>query len=82
VYLFLSALDFPFCFLAVQTLGTDRIAHWEHMVIQWFWKVVPWPFPVRGQTEGSGSPERLEAKSVGWGVEDAEKANSSAEASM
>src|SRR5271156_6171836 len=32
VYLALSALDFPFCFLAVRTLGTDRIGHWEHAV--------------------------------------------------
>ncbi len=25
VYLLLSALDFPFCYLLVKTLGTDRI---------------------------------------------------------
>jgi hypothetical protein len=81
VYLFLSALDFPFCFLAVQTLGTDRIAHWEHMVIQWVWKVVPWPFPVAKQTEEDSISGSSKGKSAGWGVEDAEKANSSAEAS-
>ncbi|KAH0544715.1 hypothetical protein FGG08_001220 [Glutinoglossum americanum] len=83
VYLFLSALDFPFCFLAVRTLGTDRIAHWEHVVIQWFWKVVPWPFSVEKQAEEDGNSGGSEAKSVvGWGVEDAEKANRSAEASI
>ncbi|KAH0551659.1 hypothetical protein GP486_007124 [Trichoglossum hirsutum] len=82
VYLFLSALDFPFCFLAVQTLGTDRIAHWEEMVIQWFWKVVPWPFPIAKQTEGDSASGSPKGKSAGWGVEDAERANNSAEASI
>lgn len=50
VYLALSALDFPFCFLAVRWLGTDRIGHWEHVVLEWVWKVwrmVPNPFPVQ-----------------------------------
>jgi hypothetical protein len=29
VYLMLSALDFPFCYLLVRTLGTDRIGEWD-----------------------------------------------------
>ncbi|KAF2461265.1 hypothetical protein BDY21DRAFT_259570, partial [Lineolata rhizophorae] len=33
VYLVLSALDFPFCFLAVRMLGSDRIARWEQAVV-------------------------------------------------
>ncbi|KAK8204299.1 hypothetical protein BKA81DRAFT_386859 [Phyllosticta paracitricarpa] len=40
VYLGLSVLDFPFCFLAVRMLGTDRIGRWEHAVIQGFWDLV------------------------------------------
>lgn len=28
VYFLLSALDFPFCYLFVRTLGTDRIGEW------------------------------------------------------
>lgn len=28
VYFLLSALDFPFCYLLVRTLGTDRIGEW------------------------------------------------------
>ena len=36
VYFALSALDFPFCFLAVRALGTDRIGHYEHVVVQTF----------------------------------------------
>lgn len=45
VYLALSALDFPFCFLAVRLLGTDRIGHWEHVVVSYVkqWIAVVWP---------------------------------------
>jgi hypothetical protein len=45
VYMALSALDFPFCFLAVRWLGTERIGRWEHAVISWFKKAIPinWP---------------------------------------
>lgn len=45
VYLALSALDFPFCFLAVRMLGTDRIGRWEQNVVYAFWTVVSVPFP-------------------------------------
>lgn len=37
IYLGLSALDFPFCFLAVRWLGTDRIAAAEHAIVSRFW---------------------------------------------
>ncbi|KAK8202802.1 hypothetical protein IWZ01DRAFT_486683 [Phyllosticta capitalensis] len=45
VYLGLSVLDFPFCFLAVRMLGTDRIGRWEHAVVQGFWDLVHVAFP-------------------------------------
>ncbi|KAK4575283.1 DUF1279 super [Recurvomyces mirabilis] len=52
VYLSLSALDFPFCFLAVRWLGTERIAAAEEWVVDSFWtgmeKVAP------GSREGYG----------------------------
>lgn len=61
VYLLLSGLDFPFCFLAVRTLGTDRIGRWEHIVLSWIKSVVPasvlevkWPW---GQAEVEASVE-------------------------
>ena len=41
VYLALSALDFPFCFAAVRYLGTDRIGHYEHVVVEWIKSMVP-----------------------------------------
>lgn len=37
VYLGLSALDFPFCFLAVRLIGPDRIGEVEHKIVDWFW---------------------------------------------
>lgn len=40
VYLALSALDFPFCFLAVRLLGTERIGHYEDVVKHALWTVV------------------------------------------
>lgn len=35
VYLALSALDFPFCFLAVRLLGTERVGHYEEVAVRW-----------------------------------------------
>lgn len=55
VYLTLSALDFPFCFLAVRTLGTDRIGHWEHVVLSYIKGVVKWPLPEEGQEMVDGA---------------------------
>lgn len=64
VYLLLSAVDFPFCFIAVRWLGTDRIGRWEHVIVERFWKVVELALPnLRGQgalpvddVEGVGEP--------------------------
>ncbi|KAL2167091.1 hypothetical protein VTG60DRAFT_1711 [Thermothelomyces hinnuleus] len=41
VYLALSVLDFPFCFLLVRTVGTEKIAHVEDIVIRGVQKVIP-----------------------------------------
>lgn len=37
MYFGLSALDFPFCFLAVRLIGPDRIGEVEHKIVDWFW---------------------------------------------
>lgn len=50
VYLALSALDFPFCFLAVRLLGTDRIGHYEEVVKDGFWTLVRLVIPDAGTT--------------------------------
>ncbi|KAJ4338648.1 DUF1279 super [Didymella glomerata] len=48
VYLGLSALDFPFCFMAVRLLGTDRIGHYEEVVKDAFWNLVRLVIPEAG----------------------------------
>ncbi|KAF3007763.1 hypothetical protein E8E13_010142 [Curvularia kusanoi] len=50
VYLGLSALDFPICFLAVRLLGTDRIGHYEEVVKDGFWNLVRLVIPDAGTT--------------------------------
>ncbi|QDS76574.1 hypothetical protein FKW77_007012 [Venturia effusa] len=78
VYLALSALDFPFCFLAVRMLGTDRIGRWEHNVVDAFWKVVRIPFPTLGKKEleaGTGDIAVGESSEGGsWGTADVKQA--------
>lgn len=88
VYLALSALDFPFCFLAVRMLGTDRIGRWEHNVVEAFWKVVRIPFPDLGKRElESGTGEIAiggEREGGSWGSSDVKQAqadNAGADAS-
>ncbi|KAF2127434.1 hypothetical protein P153DRAFT_387975 [Dothidotthia symphoricarpi CBS 119687] len=63
VYLALSAVDFPICFLAVRLLGTDRIGHYEDVVKTGFWNIVRTIFPGAGTTpeEVSGSQSVAEA---------------------
>ncbi|KAL9116303.1 MAG: hypothetical protein Q9187_007174 [Circinaria calcarea] len=47
VYLLLSAIDFPFSFLAVRLLGTDRIGRWEHIIVEWLKRASPIQIPTR-----------------------------------
>ncbi|KEF51158.1 uncharacterized protein A1O9_12772 [Exophiala aquamarina CBS 119918] len=87
VYLALTALDLPFCFLAVRMLGTDRIGHWEHVVMETFKSFVKWPLPTAAQekidTAGDlvneavagdvkSSKRMLEESSREYGVEEIE----------
>jgi N-terminal acetyltransferase 2 len=55
VYLALTALDFPFCFLAVRLLGPDRVGHWEHVVVSYIKEWVTWP--MRGNEEAKDAVE-------------------------
>ena len=45
VYMGLSALDFPFCFLAVRLVGTERIEAVERVVVHAFWNIVAKVYP-------------------------------------
>lgn len=60
VYLGLSALDFPFCFLAVRMLGTERIGYAEHAVVETFWSIVRIPFPNLGKKAEKEEKQAIE----------------------
>lgn len=80
VYLFLSVLDFPLCFLAVRTLGAEKIGYWEHLAVEWFRKVLPWPLPQWRKSESSADeqPGSQEGVDGGWTLKEAEKKNDKA----
>jgi hypothetical protein len=61
VYFALSVLDFPFCFLAVRLLGTDRIGHYEDVIKNTFWTVVRLAFPDAGRKAEAISTDAAEA---------------------
>ncbi|KAK4241641.1 hypothetical protein C8A03DRAFT_40995 [Achaetomium macrosporum] len=81
VYLALSVLDFPFCFLLVRTVGTEKIAHIEHVVVSNIKKAIPegvqtWWRDYR-QAVGEAKRERMgetgEPDVIYHGVEEAEQ---------
>ncbi|KAF4551703.1 Hypothetical protein D9617_12g035910 [Elsinoe fawcettii] len=82
VYLLLSAADFPFCFLTVRLVGTERIGHIEHAVVSRFWRVVEWAVPDwidNGKAVGETEDGKIRE---GWGVEKAQEANKGENASL
>ncbi|KAI0144239.1 hypothetical protein F4776DRAFT_653525 [Hypoxylon sp. NC0597] len=92
VYLGLTVLDFPFCFLLVRSVGTEKIGEIEHFVVSNVKKVIPqsvrnWWHEYRealkeSEREHLGNGEISEhVEMAGWGVEEAERRNK-AEASL
>lgn len=90
VYLALSALDFPFCFLAVRWVGTETIGRWESVIVDQVRKLInllPLSVPssqtvkvaetVGVNVEGSGGAEGYD-----HGLKEAEERNKSEDASM
>jgi hypothetical protein len=53
VYLGLSLIDFPICFLAVRLLGTDRIGHYEDVVKNAFWSIIRLVLPDAGKNSAA-----------------------------
>ncbi|KAL9607990.1 MAG: hypothetical protein Q9167_007150 [Letrouitia subvulpina] len=98
VYLLLTALDFPFCFLAVRWLGTDRIGRWESAILDVFWSIIPFQLEPLGGSQASESEsteKRLEEYRVAGpstdatgapiydhGLKEAEQRNRSGNASI
>ena len=60
VYLGLSVVDFPFCFLAVRLVGPDRIGEVEHATVDGFWNLVSTIVPSM-KAEHRGTVEAVEA---------------------
>ncbi|KAH9885175.1 hypothetical protein F4778DRAFT_514215 [Xylariomycetidae sp. FL2044] len=92
VYLALSVLDFPFCFLLVRTVGTDRIGKLEHWIVSNAKKLVPQSVQDKwheyqkalkqAEMENLGNDDISEhVEMAGWGVQEADARNK-AEASL
>lgn len=43
VYMALTALDLPFCYLAVVSIGPETVGHWEHVIVGYIKGVLQWP---------------------------------------
>lgn len=87
VYFALSALDFPFCFLAVRGLGTERIGRAEAVVVGWFWSALESTVPSlaeRLRPAKKSVQESLDVAAEGdaWGVDEAEKKNRGEDGSL
>ncbi|KAK4038268.1 N-terminal acetyltransferase 2 [Parachaetomium inaequale] len=90
IYLSLSVLDFPFCFLLVRTVGTEKIAHLEDVVVRNVQKVIPegvqtWWHEYRqaakeAKRERTGEMGELDI--IGHGVAEAEQRNKQEGASL
>ncbi|KAI0201904.1 hypothetical protein F4808DRAFT_422729 [Astrocystis sublimbata] len=85
VYFALSVLDFPFCFLLVRVVGTDKIGELEHWIVSHVAHVIPdsvrdkwneyraaWKESRQSQLGHDG-----QAEIAGWGVEEADEMNKS-----
>ncbi|RYP73469.1 hypothetical protein DL770_007762 [Monosporascus sp. CRB-9-2] len=86
VYLGLSVLDFPFCFLLVRVVGTEKIGQIEHFIVSNAKKLIPEAVKDRwheykkalksAEKEHLGNDEISErVEMAGWGVEEAEARN-------
>ncbi|KAF4631937.1 hypothetical protein G7Y89_g6195 [Cudoniella acicularis] len=86
IYFMLSALDFPFCYLLVRYLGTERIGEWEHLLVSNIKRLIPesvkqtwhdWRSSMkqaeREVTVGGQINDKVEM--AGWGVEEADARN-------
>ncbi|KUI62901.1 N-terminal acetyltransferase 2 [Cytospora mali] len=86
VYLGLSVLDFPFCFLLVRLVGTDRIAAVEHWFMghvkamipdgakEW-WHEYSQAFRKAEKEELGSNDISDDMEKASWGVEEAEERN-------
>ena len=48
-------------------LGTERIGHWEHAILAWFWSIVPYPSPI-AEEDHNAEPQMAGKRSEEYGV--------------
>lgn len=71
VYLGLSVLDFPFCFLAVRMAGPERIGQIEHSILSSIKSVTAPLWKMAEPYIGDWSKERKKLNEAGEAIEDA-----------
>lgn len=85
VYMALTALDFPFCFLAVRWFGTERIGELEHAAVRWLKRAIPLQWPEKWGGSKKEAPEEGPVDGAltvyDHGVREAQAANRSETAS-
>ena len=81
VYLLLSAIDFPLCFVAVRFFGAERIGHIEHVIVGSVRNAIAavWPRsePVASETASNGGGKDGEQSGLGEGMEEKENGEAS-----
>ncbi|KAK2612344.1 DUF1279 super [Conoideocrella luteorostrata] len=84
VYLALSVLDFPFCFLLVRIVGTDKIGQVEHYVVSSVKQFIPeavrqkwheyWHSIKSAEVDALGNDHISDkVEMAGWGVKEAQE---------
>ncbi|KAL0639396.1 DUF1279 superfamily [Maublancomyces gigas] len=79
VYLALSALDFPFCFLAVRYLGAERVGLWEEAAVQFvkpYWTALGFSAGAKLAETGTGAEAESKLGDDPWVVVGGEKSAS------
>ncbi|KAH8701481.1 hypothetical protein GQ44DRAFT_717566 [Phaeosphaeriaceae sp. PMI808] len=78
VYFALTVIDFPFCFLAVRLLGTDRIGHYEDVIKNAFWTVIRVAFPEAGKKSKDAEIAEATAREGDFGAAELDQRNGAA----
>lgn len=59
VYMGLTALDLPFCYLAVVSIGPETVGHWEHIVVSNVKAFLQWPLAGSGHEHISEAVDKI-----------------------
>lgn len=60
VYMALTALDLPFCYLAVVSIGPETVGHWEHVVVSYIKGFLQWPIAGTAHEQVSEAIDKVE----------------------